>query len=88
MPIWKRPEWMTESQYRILDILTESEKLQILSPSVIAINLDYDRSTISRGLSELEEHDLVEKIDDGYYLITDRGRRFVSGEIDPERLSG
>lgn len=82
-----RVEWM---QYpgddRILEILEESGL--ILSPSIISANLDLNRHHVSSRLSELLEHDLVERTSTGkgHYRITDRGRAYLAGEIDAEEL--
>jgi len=75
---------MNQTDDRILEILDESGL--ILSPSVMSVNLDYSRSWISERVGKLVEGGLVEQVDDGYYRITDRGRAYLSGEINAEEL--
>ena len=44
-------------------------------------------STVRLRLDELEEHDLVDRIDEaGYYQISDRGRAYLAGELDADDL--
>ena len=71
---------------RILEAL-ESSGL-ILSPAVIAINIDKSRSEVNRRLSTLVEYGLVTRIQQGYYEITDAGREYLAGELDASTLSG
>jgi predicted transcriptional regulator len=73
--IWDLPEWMTRTDYRILEAMNDAEILSVQSPVIIAKNLGITRQYASMRLSELVERDLVEKVDDGYYRITERGRQ-------------
>lgn len=52
----------------------------------MAYNLDYAPETVSRKLSDLVENGLVEKLEDGRYRTTERGGRFVNGDLDPDAL--
>jgi len=79
-----RVEWMNQTDDRVLELLAESDL--ILSPSVIAKNLEYTRNWVSRRLGKLEEAELVKQVDSGYYRITDRGRGYLSGELDASEL--
>lgn len=79
-----RVEWMNQTDDRILELLDESGL--ILSPAVIAVNLEYNRSWISRRISKLVNAGLVETINEGYYRITDLGRDYLEGEIDVKEL--
>jgi predicted transcriptional regulator len=65
---------------RILEALYESQ--MILSPSVIAKNIDKSREEVSRRLSELVDRGLVDRVERGYYEITDAGEEYVEGELD------
>jgi len=75
---------MNQTDDRILELLDESGL--ILSPAVIAVNLEYNRSWISRRISKLVDAGLVETINEGYYRITDLGRDYLEGEIDVKEL--
>ena len=79
-----RVEWMNQTDDRVLELLDESDL--ILSPSVIAANLEYSRNWISKRLSLLTNAELVEQVDEGYYIITDRGRAYLSGELESDDL--
>ena len=75
---------MNQTDDRILDLLADSDL--ILSPAVIAINLDYTRNWVSRRVSKLEGAGLIESINGSYYRITETGREYLSGEVDAEAL--
>ncbi|MDG5778834.1 MarR family transcriptional regulator [Haloarculaceae archaeon H-GB1-1] len=78
-------EWMNQTDDRILELLDESKLA--LSPSVIAHNLDYSRSWISRRASRLHEASLLEKEQGSYYRISEMGEAYLAGTIDAESLS-
>jgi predicted transcriptional regulator len=42
----------------------------------------YSQSYISRRSKELVEHGLLREVGNGAYLITERGKRYLDGEID------
>ena len=79
-----RVEWMNQTDDRILELLAESDL--ILTPAVMARNLDYTRNWVSRRIGKLESAGLVEPLESGYYRISDRGRAYLAGEIDAEQL--
>jgi len=81
-----RVEWMNQTDDRILEILAESDL--ILTPAVIAKNLEYTRNWVSRRIGKLENAGLVEPVDSGYYRISDRGRAYLAGEIDAKDIEG
>jgi DNA-binding IclR family transcriptional regulator len=78
-----RVEWMNQTDDRILDLLEESG-LE-LSPAVLAHNLDYSRSWVSRRLSKLTEAGLTE-VEGTYYGITNKGRAYLAGDLDADDL--
>jgi predicted transcriptional regulator len=75
---------MNQTDNRILELLDESDL--ILSPGVMAVNLDYTRNWVSRRVSKLLDAGLVERVNGAYYRITDKGRSYLSGELDAEEL--
>lgn len=79
-----RVSWMNQTDDYILELLEESDL--ILSPSIIAVNLDYTRNWISKRLAKLEEANLVEKLDEGQYQISERGRAYLAGDLDASEL--
>lgn len=72
---------------RILELLDESGL--ILSPSIIAANIELTRHHVSARLSELKDHELVESVDTGkgHYRITERGRAYLAGDLDVDELN-
>lgn len=75
--IWDKPGWMSRTQYRLLEALACCDELEILSPAVLAKNLDYSRAHVSRELADLVARERVERVADGYYRITDAGREHI-----------
>ena len=68
---------------RILEALATG---LVLSPSVIAFNIDKSRSEVNRRLSELVDHGCVDRVKRGYYEITETGEQYLDGKIDPDSL--
>jgi hypothetical protein len=78
----KSGKWMSVWDDRILETLQE-DQVQCLPPIEI-YNQEHilvSKPQVVRRLQTLEEHGLVEG-DGGYYLLTDRGRQYLSGEVD------
>lgn len=75
---------MTQADSRILETLADSGL--VLSPRILAINTDYSRHYVSRRLGKLYEAELVEKVDNGLYQITQKGRDFLKGDVDADDL--
>ncbi|OAQ52192.1 hypothetical protein HTG_11265 [Natrinema mahii] len=77
-------EWMQlPTDERILEIL---ESGLLLSPQVIAKNIDKSRVHVNRRLSVLVEYGLVTRVERGYYEIADPGVRYLEGELDADDL--
>ena len=75
-----RVEWMTSADNRLLEFLRDKEI--VASPRVISVNIDYDRQYVSKRLRILAQNELVANVDTGLYEITDRGQRYLGGELD------
>ncbi|MFC6720883.1 winged-helix domain-containing protein [Natrialbaceae archaeon GCM10025810] len=82
---------MTGNDDSILEFLGERDVA--LSPRGLDINLGREGVSISyrtihRRLKQLHEKGLVEKVDEerGWYIITDKGRAYLAGEIDASEL--
>ena len=67
MPVEDLPEWTTEMDVEILNVLSV---FLVLTPAVIADNIDRSREAVARRLNALEAGGLVEKVDRGKYKIT------------------
>jgi predicted transcriptional regulator len=82
----KPGEWMQQPiDDRILEALSSSE--MILSPAVIAINIDKSRDEVNRRLSELVDYRFVERVKRGYYRITEDGCAYLRGDLDASELA-
>jgi len=82
---------MTGNDDSILEFLDERDVA--LSPRGLDINLDREGigisyRTINRRLKRLHEEGLVEKADEerGWYAITDKGRKYLEGDLDASEL--
>jgi len=69
---------------RVLEALDSSGL--ILSPAVIAKNIDYTRAEVNRRLTVLVNRDFVTRVERGYYEIAERGQQYLSGEFDASEL--
>lgn len=71
----RQDDWMSPADDLILEVCAGANL--VLTPSIIAYNIEYSREEINRRLSELERHSLVERVDRGKYRITDNGRQYL-----------
>jgi hypothetical protein len=74
-------EWMVPMDDAILSLFHSSDL--VLTPAIIAYNIDHSREEVNRRLRKLEEADLVEKVDRGKYRMTPNGEAYLSGEFNP-----
>lgn len=70
---------------RILEVLQSSGL--VLSPSIIAYNIDKSREEVNRRLSELVEYGIVERVERGKYQIADAGEEYLVGRLNAETLN-
>lgn len=75
----QQADWMLPIDDAILELFHSKEL--ILTPTIIAYNIDYSREEVNRRLSVLEDHGLVTKVERGKYRITAFGRQYVSGVV-------
>lgn len=66
MPAEELPDWTTEMDIEILNALLSG---LVLTPAVIADNIDRSRGAVSRRLNTLDAGDLVEREGRGKYRI-------------------
>ncbi|AFO57915.1 winged helix-turn-helix domain-containing protein [Natrinema sp. J7-2] len=78
----RRPgDWMQmPTDERILEALQSSG--MILSPAVIAKNIDRSREEVTRRLTVLVEYGFVTRVERGYYEIDESGEQYLAGELD------
>lgn len=74
-------DWMVLADDRILEYIREKEA----AGSTEMAESDYVRysqSYISRRSKKLVEYGLLREVGSGVYMITERGERYLDGEID------
>lgn len=79
----ERVEWFSPIHYEILEFFDHHDIS--ISPRDLAINIDYDRGYTGKECRTLANAGLLDN-EDGVYHLSDQGRRFLAGEIDPEGL--
>ena len=81
----RRPgDWMQlPTDERILEALSKD---LILSPAVIAKNIDRTREQVNRRLSVLLQYGFVNRVERGYYEISETGIEYLSGNVDADKL--
>lgn len=79
----------------ILEFFDEQTDDIVMSPSIVWWNLsksrkitDKSRETVARRMRKLPEFGLLERVDDdrAYYRITDKGRAYLSGDLEANDL--
>lgn len=71
--------WMLPIDDRILELFHSNEL--VLTPAIIAYNIEYSREEVNRRLSKLSSRGLVNKVDHGKYQITALGRQYIEGSV-------
>lgn len=80
----RRPEpWMTPMDDQILRLFHSTSL--VLTPSIIAYNLDHSREGVNRRLSELADAGYVERVERGKYQLTDMGGYIHRGSSSANR---
>lgn len=82
-------DWMTPVDRDILERLWNERNRELqLTPSMIAENVDWGHQAVREHVLTLHEHDLIEYADEdrGVYKLSDRGRKWLGGELPTEEL--
>ena len=67
---------------RILEVCRNDEdNICKVSELVKNNHIRVSRSTVSRRCRKLAEHSLLRPVGDGVYILTERGERYLNGEI-------
>jgi len=77
----KSGKWMTIVDDRVLEYIRENEHG---SPSEMRDKgpIRYSRGYISQRCKKLAEHGLLRPVGNGVYVITERGERYLDGDLD------
>ncbi len=79
------PGWITDLDREICDLLSSG---LVLTPSVIAKNLDRPRSSVSRRINTLEAGGIIEKVERGHYHMTGEGWSKMHEKVPTELEDG
>lgn len=74
-------DWMVLADDRILEYIREEGSGR---PKAMADSgyVRYSRQYISRRCKKLVKHELLDHLGNGVYVITERGEKYLDGEID------
>jgi hypothetical protein len=75
----KPANWMLPIDDAILSLFRSTDL--ILTPSIIAYNIEYSRDEVNRRLVELEKRGFVSKVKRGKYRISALGRQYLDGDV-------
>lgn len=79
----KTPNWLTQADERILELLLDSDPLPVTAIrdklAATSPNTDYSRGYISRRCSTLSKNKFLEKRYRNY-TISDQGEAYLAGE--------
>lgn len=79
-------DWMVPLDDEILTHFHHKDL--VLTPAIVAYNLDRSREEVNRRLSEMTDCGLVDRVERGKYRITAVGERYLSGTPDWECTRG
>lgn len=77
-------DWMSPMDDDILELFHSAEL--VLTPSIIAYNIDYSREEVNRRLSVLEQHGVVERVERGKYRIATIGEEYLAGRAPADDI--
>ncbi|SIS10604.1 phage repressor protein [Natronorubrum thiooxidans] len=80
----ERVPWMAPVDYEIMLFFDDHPIL--VSPRVLAANIEYDRQYVSKRCRTLSEAGLLVAVDTGLYELTETGREYLEGELDVSEL--
>lgn len=82
---------MTRADDAILEfLLNDGNDDLVATPAVIEMNIEFGISTVRGRIRTLYDADLVEYYDEsrGAYQISEKGKKYLSGELDASELEG
>lgn len=82
----ERVPWMSPIHYEVLGFYEDHDI--IINPSSLAVNIGYNSAQyVSDTCSELEAAGLLERSNGPKFSLSDRGRKFLDGDVDPEDIN-
>lgn len=81
--------WMTHVDLDVLEFLLNRPNRELVAtPRIIAANIAWKSQTVRDHIIVLRDEGLVEYYDedDGIYQLSDRGRKYLTGELTAEDL--
>lgn len=73
-------DWMVPMDDEILTLFHGTDL--VLTPAIVAYNLDHSREEVNRRLSALNERGLVDRVERGKYELTHIGEAYLAGEAE------
>ncbi|MFC4246675.1 MarR family transcriptional regulator [Natribaculum luteum] len=80
----ERVPWMAPVDYEIMLFFDEHPIL--VSPKVLAADIEYDRHYVSKRCKILTEAGLLTKVETGLYELTETGQTYLEGDLDVSEL--
>lgn len=78
--IVKRVDWIAPIDIYILEFFVQHDVL--LTPKVVALNIDYDQSYVGKRCRHLADHGLLEQEDRGVFSLAETGREYIESGLD------
>jgi predicted transcriptional regulator len=77
---------MTSADDTILEFFEEHSIA--LPPTAVSYNIDFSDTHVRNRMRKLADEGLLIKVDDkkGYYRITEKGRKYLAGDLDAGEL--
>ncbi|THE64528.1 hypothetical protein D8Y22_12865 [Salinadaptatus halalkaliphilus] len=79
----ERAQWMKPTDDAILEYVRDAREVP---PAVIGRNIDSHPNYVGQRCRILSENGLLNRAEDGYYSLTELGKRYLDEEIDPDEL--
>lgn len=79
----ERVSWLSAIQYEILSFYADHDIL--ISPRDLSENIGYDSNYTGRAMRELRDGDVLNQ-EGQLYSLSDIGRGFLAGEVDPGKI--
>ncbi|OYR62754.1 phage repressor protein [Halorubrum sp. E3] len=76
----ERVSWFSPVDYEILEFFENHDI--VVSPKVLAANIDYNRQYVSKRCQTLLRSGLLDQPKDGLYQLSKLGQDFLAGNVD------